>query len=192
MGPAEAGSPEPQDIITAPALLSSPAPRQRILVAEDNWVNQKVAAGQLLKLGYAADIAANGLEVLEALATVSRMRFVFMDCQMPEMDGYETTEPFAGGEQDSVKPCPWKAPVHIIAMTANAMKGDRGVPGRRDERLRQQARPHLRPAGRAGALQFSGAGSGGSAGVNVQAEMRKQRLCRGSSLRAGLVNCAED
>ncbi len=85
-----------------------------VLIAEDNAVNRKVALGQLRQLGYRADLAANGVEALEAL---SRLPYdvILMDCQMPEMDGYEAT-------------CRIRRmglPVHIIALTANAMEGDR-------------------------------------------------------------------
>jgi CheY-like chemotaxis protein len=89
----------------------------RILMAEDNLVNQKVAQGILKKLGYRADIAANGLEVLEAL---DRQPYdvILMDVNMPEMDGVTATKKIrherAAGEQP-----------HIISMTANAMEGDR-------------------------------------------------------------------
>jgi signal transduction histidine kinase/ActR/RegA family two-component response regulator len=88
---------------------------QRVLVAEDNAVNQFLATAQLKKLGYAADTVANGLEVLEAFSRIP-YDILLMDCQMPELDGYETTKQLRsqGGPQ----------PV-IIAMTANAMEGDR-------------------------------------------------------------------
>jgi two-component system, sensor histidine kinase and response regulator len=95
----------------------------RILLAEDNVVNQKVALGQLRKLSYRADTVANGLEVLAALQLAS-YDIILMDCQMPEMDGYEATRAIRNQEQSSEKECPWKSPIHIIAMTANAMKGD--------------------------------------------------------------------
>jgi signal transduction histidine kinase/PleD family two-component response regulator len=108
-----------------PAVASdAPLPQMRVLVAEDNQVNQKVALGQLNKLGVTADVAANGHEVLAALP---RMHYdvILMDCLMPDMDGYETTRMIRKMEGDPEKTCPWKGPIHIIAMTANAMQGDR-------------------------------------------------------------------
>ncbi len=93
----------------------------KILLAEDNVVNQKVAINVLQRFGYRADIAANGLEVL---AAVKRQPYdvILMDVQMPEMDGLEATRYIKKhwlsiSEQSA---CPW-----IIAMTANAMQGDR-------------------------------------------------------------------
>ena len=88
---------------------------QRVLIAEDNTVNQRVAMAQLKKLGYASDTVANGLEVLEALSRIP-YDIILMDCQMPELDGYETTRQvrLRGGHQP-----------YIIAMTASAMQGDR-------------------------------------------------------------------
>jgi signal transduction histidine kinase/DNA-binding response OmpR family regulator/HAMP domain-containing protein len=102
---------------------SLPLEKVRILLAEDNIVNQKVALGQLRKHRYRADTVANGLEVLKALQLVS-YDLIFMDCQMPEMDGYEATRAIRQQEQSLENPCPWKAPVYIIALTANAMRGD--------------------------------------------------------------------
>jgi two-component system, sensor histidine kinase and response regulator len=96
----------------------------RILLAEDNAVNQQVAIGLLRKLGYRAEAVADGTEVLEALKLI-RYDVVLMDCQMPQLDGYETTRRIRQLEQKRTTPFDWKAPVHIIAMTANAMEGDR-------------------------------------------------------------------
>ena len=89
----------------------------RILLAEDNVVNQKVATHLLDRIGYRADIAANGLEVLEALKRQS-YDVVLMDVQMPEMDGLEATRRICREWPANKKP-------RIIAMTANAMQGDR-------------------------------------------------------------------
>ncbi|MBF0274306.1 MAG: PAS domain S-box protein [Nitrospinae bacterium] len=90
----------------------------KILLAEDNQVNQKVASMQLLKLGYVADIASNGGEVLLRLKS-NRYDLVLMDCQMPEIDGFEATRRIRKMEKETGERLP------IIAMTANAMKGDR-------------------------------------------------------------------
>ena len=87
----------------------------RILLAEDNVINQKVALGLLNNIGYAADVAGNGLEVLSALDQ-HPYDLILMDCQMPELDGYETTQRIrARADGKSIR---------IIAMTANAMRGE--------------------------------------------------------------------
>ena len=89
----------------------------RILLVEDNVVNQKVGAAQLGKLGCRVDVAANGLEALEMTAQLP-YDLIFMDCQMPEMDGYETTSLIREREgADRHTP--------IIALTAGAMAKDR-------------------------------------------------------------------
>ena len=93
-------------------------------MAEDNIINQKVALALLRKLGCTAEAVANGLEVLEALRRIP-YNLVLMDCQMPEMDGYEASRLIRQQEQEGSQPCPWVAPVRIIALTASAMQGDR-------------------------------------------------------------------
>jgi CheY-like chemotaxis protein len=106
---------------------SEPNPRLeqvRILLAEDNIINQRVALGQLRNLRYKANAVASGLEVLQAVEQIS-YDIILMDCQMPEMDGYEATQAIRKREQSLEQSCPWKSPVYIIAMTANAMQGDR-------------------------------------------------------------------
>jgi signal transduction histidine kinase/ActR/RegA family two-component response regulator len=100
------------------------AEKERILVAEDNRTSQIVALAQLRRLGYRAHQVANGLEVLSALKDLP-YDMVLMDCQMPQMDGYETTQAIRNMEQSSGQPCPWKVPIYIIAVTAHAMQGER-------------------------------------------------------------------
>jgi CheY-like chemotaxis protein len=89
----------------------------RILLAEDNVVNQKLALRLLLQMGYRADVASNGLEAIQA---VERQPYdvILMDVQMPEMDGLEATRHLCARIPAERRP-------HIIAMTANAMQGDR-------------------------------------------------------------------
>ncbi|MCA9470648.1 MAG: PAS domain S-box protein [Nitrospirales bacterium] len=104
----------------------------RVLLAEDNVVNQKVAGKMLNKLGYRVDIVTNGREAIEALAQAS-YDLIFMDCQMPEMDGWEATRRIRAVEHEQLntdeesvsQASRVTSHVPIIAMTANAMKGDR-------------------------------------------------------------------
>jgi len=91
----------------------------RILLAEDNKINQLVGMKQLKKLGYAVDIVGNGLEALEAWKREG-YDVILMDCQMPEMDGYAATQKIR--ELEIGRDC---KPVRIVAMTASAMQGDR-------------------------------------------------------------------
>ncbi len=108
----------------APARPPAPAPERgrargscRVLIAEDNPVNRLIAVSQVEGLGYRAAAVGDGLEALEALGR-KRYDLVLMDCQMPELDGYEATRRIrrreAAGEH-----------VPVVAVTAHAMKGDR-------------------------------------------------------------------
>jgi signal transduction histidine kinase len=99
-------------------LLASRLPL-RILLADDNAVNQKVAAMLLKRLGYSSDVVANGAEVLHALEAKS-YDLIFLDVQMPEMDGYEAARRVVKKWADAPAARP-----RMIAMTGNAMQGDR-------------------------------------------------------------------
>jgi CheY-like chemotaxis protein len=101
--------------VTAKA--ADPATGQRLLLVEDNPINQKVALLMLRKLGYQVDVANNGFEALSAIAS-NHYDLILMDCVMPEMDGFEATRRLRSGAGDG-------ATIPIIAMTANAFADDR-------------------------------------------------------------------
>jgi light-regulated signal transduction histidine kinase (bacteriophytochrome)/CheY-like chemotaxis protein len=96
----------------------------RILLAEDNFINQTVALAQLHRLHYRADAVANGREVLEVLERIP-YELILLDCQMPEMDGYEVARWIRQQENRLDSPCQWKSPLRLIALTAHAMQGER-------------------------------------------------------------------
>ena len=91
----------------------------RILIAEDNVINQRVASRMLENMGCRVDVVANGQEAVDAVARLP-YDVVFMDCQMPEMDGFEATVQIRKGGKEADKPV-------IVAMTANALSGDREI-----------------------------------------------------------------
>lgn len=109
--------PSPSTVVDKPDIEMAKRLPLRILVAEDYVVNQKLALRLLAQMGYRADVAANGLETIEALER-QPYDVVFMDVQMPEMDGLDATR------QICTRWPPDKRP-RVIAMTANAMQGDR-------------------------------------------------------------------
>jgi CheY-like chemotaxis protein len=98
----------------------APLRRLRVLVAEDNRVNQRVVIRMLETAGCCADAVANGREAVDTFARLP-YDLVFMDCQMPEMDGYEATRAIRAAEREHAS----GRRVPIVALTANALQGDR-------------------------------------------------------------------
>jgi PAS domain S-box-containing protein len=92
----------------------------KVLIVEDNAINRRVALRQLKRLGIEAEVATNGREAVEAVARKS-YQLVFMDCQMPEMDGFEATRAIRQAQRRN------GAHIIIVAMTANALEGDRDM-----------------------------------------------------------------
>jgi signal transduction histidine kinase/DNA-binding response OmpR family regulator len=109
--------PAPEGVAAVGATDARMPARERLLLAEDNPVNRKLALKLLERAGFTADVATNGAEAL-ALVSAHRYDLVLMDCQMPEMDGYEASRRIRalGGAH---------ARLPIVALTANAMVGDR-------------------------------------------------------------------
>ncbi len=123
---AEAGTGKGQPI--SPTLitrhtLAEQSPRPRILVAEDNVVNQKLAVRMLDRLGYQPDVVSNGQDAVTAFERESYAAIV-MDCQMPTMDGYEATR-LIRAQEERPDASRTRAHIPIIALTANALPGDR-------------------------------------------------------------------
>jgi two-component system sensor histidine kinase/response regulator len=115
--PAPTDAPSPWMSVTSEAEV--PSARPRVLIVDDNAVNQRVAARMVERLGGRADVAADGLEALDALHRIP-YDIVLMDCHMPEMDGFDATRELRRRERDS-----GRSPVPVIALTAAAMTGDR-------------------------------------------------------------------
>jgi signal transduction histidine kinase/CheY-like chemotaxis protein/HPt (histidine-containing phosphotransfer) domain-containing protein len=101
----------------APHSVREEVGRLKVLVAEDNVINQKVIAGMLVHLGFDMTLTDDGVEALKAMET-EEFDLILMDCQMPRMDGFQTTRKIRDGEQGTDNHIP------IIALTAHAMKGD--------------------------------------------------------------------
>jgi signal transduction histidine kinase/ActR/RegA family two-component response regulator len=98
---------------------ASSHPEIKILLAEDNPINQVVAGKQLRRFGYTVDVVNNGVDAVQAWER-NHYRIILMDCQMPQMDGYEATRKIRELEAEQHLP-----PARIIALTAHAMTGDR-------------------------------------------------------------------
>ncbi len=115
------GTPAAQEVSGGTRESSPPATadNNRVLLVEDNPINQLVAVKQLKRLGYQVEVASNGIEAVEAYQRL-QYRIIFMDCQMPQTDGYEATRQIRELEASHN----WR-PARIIAMTAHAMTGDR-------------------------------------------------------------------
>jgi two-component system, sensor histidine kinase and response regulator len=100
---------------------TDPSRSLHVLVAEDNPINQRVAVALLDRLGFQAEAVASGLEVLQSLEHVA-YDIILMDCQLPDLDGFETTREIRRREKDPTQP---QGRIYIIAMTAFAIRGAR-------------------------------------------------------------------
>jgi CheY-like chemotaxis protein len=123
-----AGVAQRSEIITKHSLREEAKHSTRILLAEDNPVNQKLALTMLRKAGYQVEVARNGRQVINKYReSPGAFDLIFMDMQMPEMDGIEATKAIRSHEKVRLGegPVPRPSPIPIVAMTANAMKGSR-------------------------------------------------------------------
>jgi PAS domain S-box-containing protein len=166
-----------------------PAANLRILIAEDNPVNQKVALFQLQKLGYVADLVENGRLALES-AVRTNYDLIFMDCQMPERDGYEATHDLRAIEGD-------ERHTWIVAMTANSLEGDRErcLKAGMDDYVSKPVKPeHLQAAInrylglRAVEQQNRESGSGGVIDPNIIAGFREMDVEGEESILEKLID----
>ncbi len=110
----------------SPSLIGGSARRVRILLAEDNIVNQRVAMQMLRKMGHDVVLAGNGREAFEATQH-ERFDLVLMDVQMPDMDGFEATAAIRQFEAKLRHAKISRRPLPVVAMTAHAMSGDRAL-----------------------------------------------------------------
>ena len=111
---------EKSDFITRHSARDKTQYQAHVLVVEDNATNQLVIEGMLSAIGVTTDIVANGQEAIAALQNIGVHDLVFMDCQMPILDGYAATQIIRAGKAGTANPN-----IPIIAMTANAMAGDK-------------------------------------------------------------------
>ena len=119
IGHKEIDQKESSQLITRYTIAENRKQKIRVLLVEDNIVNQKIALKVMEKMGLLADCASNGKEALEAVSSTF-YDILFMDCMMPVMDGFEATKKIRNSEKQKTE-----SPIPIIALTANAIKGDR-------------------------------------------------------------------
>jgi CheY-like chemotaxis protein/nitrogen-specific signal transduction histidine kinase/HPt (histidine-containing phosphotransfer) domain-containing protein len=166
-GPMAALPPSPARALLGPSLASRLP--LRVLLVDDNTVNQQVGLRLLRKLGYEADLAQDGFEAIKA-AEASRYDLLLMDVQMPELDGLETTRRLRGRERDRAPAAGADSPLCIVAMTANAMQGDRErcLAAGMDDYLSKPVRlEDLRALLERWAARLGGRSGGGDAGESV-------------------------